>query len=524
MRPIVVIIALEVISFGIFSSRLGFYHDDWVLLEDLGKHPGLWNTVLAVARSNYGARPASIPIFALLHHLAGEKPLLYHLALPAFDAAGGVLFYIFLKKVLKNEAFALLAACLALIYPVHAATHHWVTNIAQPAAQALILLSMVLHWGWLETGKRAGLAASMTAYLAGALCYEAGVLLPLMSGAAVLANARVAGRTLRASAREALGSLAPFGVVLLIVLFWAKKGMQLVMGYENPKTLALSVPLMLKVMGDGLDCLTLGMLRVCADASAWSLKESTPAGLILWAVFTIAVARFLMAAEPAVAPTRKTALKHREAAAHGSLVVILWMGVLGFLAAYVPYALGGYGVKILGLAGRVNGGAGLSAGLLLAAAILEVSRRISAPMGLKGSGSVQGALLAMTVGVFTATNWTMARHWGDAWKAQMEGVERISRRTAELPGSATLLVLWNQPSFYGADMFFLDEPWGFDSALKLKTGRKGMTINLQTPWMTGERAGVIERFGSTVRRSYSYEDLYQYDMATDKLIKLVPPS
>ncbi|MDE2292805.1 MAG: hypothetical protein KGL53_12045, partial [Elusimicrobia bacterium] len=93
--PLLILAVLEAAAFGAFARRLGFYLDDYVLLESLVRHPGVWAGARALLEAGRGSRPVSVLLPPLVFRFSGLAPLAYQVALDVLDWAGAGLFFLF---------------------------------------------------------------------------------------------------------------------------------------------------------------------------------------------------------------------------------------------------------------------------------------------------------------------------------------------------------------------------------------------------------------------------------------------
>lgn len=502
-RPLLALLLLELAAFTWSGPRLGFLHDDWVLLDVFSSHHGLLSRVQALAQSGLGARPLALPVYALAYSLGKMSPLPYHLVLGLLGLAGAWLYYRLLKESLGSENLALTAAALALLHPAASAVHLWFSAMPQVLSQDLVLAGLLLYARWLESRRALELAGALGLYLASLLCYESSAYLPIIVALGCLARKRQKGHPWRTAVPALLKDFLPLGLTLAAGVLWQVVGVRWVFSYPSPKTLGFSRAALLATYSAGLDCLTGAQLwSLCRAALPVMLREFTTPHLLATAV-AAAAAVALIERGPKPGPEARL-----------SAWAVMAIGLVCLAGAYAPYALAGYTPRLFGVLSRINGGGVLAAGLLMALALECWARPKALHVGL----------LAALVTAFGVADHVLAAQWGKAWWAQKAALDKVALKSRAVPAGANLLVQWQQPYVFGADMFYLDEPWGFNAAARVATGRPDLTTTLVTPWMASERAEIVERKNGTVSRSFPYGNTFIYQLDADQLLRATPPA
>jgi hypothetical protein len=436
-------LAVELLAFGPFLRELGFYHDDWPLLEQMAAGGGYWARVTQQWATAAVFRPAQTLVWPLAYAAFGDAPLPYHVLALGFDWLAGCAFALLVLRLTGASTLSFLAGALAILLPTHPATHHWWVNASCSApALACALAGLVCHTFWLERGGRRLLAASLGAYGLSLLWYEAFALLPL----ALLPILPRGG--LKGAAR----ALAPLGAALAAALLIQAWLIPALSGVARAKSLDPSLHWFGVVARAGLQALTTELARLCRLCWTAGLAEFTDGWKAVWAV--VVCGAFFSFPRETAEPSRQPGK-------------ILGAAALLVLAGFLPYAVSGrYEPQIVGLLSRVTAGAALGAALGLACAV-EALRSFSRPAG--------AALAALLLGAFVWTDWLVARRWSQAWTTQKSIVAGLAARKAELPEGA--LVLLDAPVHLGGAPLF-SAPWDFSSALRLATGRRDLNGRL----------------------------------------------
>ena len=436
LRALAVLAFVEIAAFGVFSSRIGFYHDDWVVLEQLSSG-GFADQVRALRW--LAPRPLDIPLNQAFFAIGGLNPLPYHLLRLLLDLAAGWLFYLLLERLTGRRALALCAAALAMLVPNRDVLHFWFGISNESAATVAMFGALLCYWDWLEKRRAPALWAGLFLYMASVLTYEALAFFPLVLFAARAKNV--------SSAKREFRRFWPFGAVLAVALLWQRKGAALYAGIENNKTMGFSAAHALKVFGAGFECVSNRVVHIGA-LSLRSLWENHPFYFLPCALLAAAMTWPLL---------RDRDEKRGEAKP--------WLIAAAlFFAAYLPYAAtADYTPQIFGVMSRTNAGGAWACGLLLAL-LLSLAKK----------PYMKSALLGLLVLAFTATDWHRALAWGSSWDAQREIFAKLKAK--DLPQGARVL-LTGAPSDLDHAVV-IEAEYAFDASLRLMTGRSDLHGNL----------------------------------------------
>lgn len=137
---------LEVLTFAPFVRKVGFYLDDWLMLQTLYFGP----RDLLGAFSNYFfndpkviIRPVEVLHFAPMYFAFGLRPLGYHLVNGVLEILCICLLYAALKRFTESRLLAFIAVCAFIIYPIHDCTHYWILCSSVTLSAALYLVSLL---------------------------------------------------------------------------------------------------------------------------------------------------------------------------------------------------------------------------------------------------------------------------------------------------------------------------------------------------------------------------------------------
>ena len=135
----------QVLIFGPYLSQVGFYLDDWLMLQTLRFGPQDWPSAFAnyfLTDPKVIIRPVEVLHFAPMYFLFGLKPLGYHVVNLVLEAVAAGLLYFNLKNFSGSRLMAFLAALLFIAYPIRDCTHYWILCSSVSLSSALYLVSL----------------------------------------------------------------------------------------------------------------------------------------------------------------------------------------------------------------------------------------------------------------------------------------------------------------------------------------------------------------------------------------------
>ena len=134
---------MAAINFFPGIKHVGFYLDDWVMLNTLARGPQnffeLFNYYFS-ADPRVVKRPIEALHFMVMFKLFGLKPLGYHVFNLILEVLSAWLLYFCMHRLTRSMPVALVTSILFLIYPSHNSTHYWVVCSS-------VGMSMILYLG-----------------------------------------------------------------------------------------------------------------------------------------------------------------------------------------------------------------------------------------------------------------------------------------------------------------------------------------------------------------------------------------
>ena len=477
-RAALALAVVALVTFGTQARRLGFYLDDWVMLERLLGASGWWDGVRSLAQTNFAFRTLSLVVFPTWYACFGSNPAGWQASLVVLDWALAWLLYLWLRDWLRAERPALVAAALALMLPICPSSHYWITNLSQRLALPLAVGALILHRRWLQDRDPRRLWLALGTYAASLLLYESGAFFPGVQAAAYFVGLRQAGKETKDAAKKtALDVLAPFAAALAAAAAWRLLYPWL-FGHGFPVGLSLSPASVFRNYFAAAVSWGPELVSLCRRVSIVWRAFFTDAEKILWLLFTLGGAAAL------------SRVSDEKPSGRGLLVGAA-IAASGFVFAYLPFALSGaYEPQVVGILSRVNAAGVLFLGVALACALEALALWADGRGWGKAGAWGRAALLACMIGPFTWTNWYIGGTWAEAYKIEESILSGIRDWLAKLPDIHTI-VLQEAPSNYsGAEVF--SAHWGFDAALRIRSGRKDVTGMIVQPTMRTEKRGLVD--------------------------------
>jgi hypothetical protein len=504
LRSCLFIIALEVVSFGTFVGDMGFYSDEWHYLELVSRANGYWSAVEAFFRTgNFWARPMCAIHFAL-GYFWGAHPVPYHIINLGLETLGGILFFVLLDRLLAWRSLALLAACLALIYPNHTATHHWASDAVQLYAIDLTLAALILHLAWRRSGCRSVWIGALLCYGLAMFFYESCAFLPLLLAVGLVAQDVTRGQPLRESVRAHAAEFFPLAGVLIAVLFWQWVAVR-VFGGSNTKDFGGDPIHFLKTFRTGLAGITFKSLLMCVHALPAAIRDLAPWRWWALAAWSTLAAAYLRISRPESRDER------------GVLLTAFAMAAAAYVGAALPYALSrDYMPNMHGLDSRTSATIAMAGGLLAAASLAFLRCRIPA---------LARFLTAILLASFTWTDWHAASQWALSWRLQKSVIRSAARKAVLLPPSSTVL-LAGVPVFVNRELNpipVFGATWDFSAALRLATRRPDIQADVISEHSVFYPDRVVREMSNSVQVYRKGLFVYHYDRDRVTPLNAAPP-
>lgn len=156
------LVIITVVSAVPYITKLGFYSDDWWLLETFSSG----RTSLGEVLADFTVRPLQGIYAATLFRFFGLHPLGYHLVNTAMIAVAVVLLYLLLLRLRFSRTEALGVSLLFLVLPQLSTIRVWYSTAQVPLCMALALASMHAQLSYVRLGRFGwAVVAAVTALL-----------------------------------------------------------------------------------------------------------------------------------------------------------------------------------------------------------------------------------------------------------------------------------------------------------------------------------------------------------------------
>jgi hypothetical protein len=162
------LVLITVVSAAPYITSLGFYSDDWALLETFDRGRTSFGAVV----QDFAVRPLQGIYAATLFRLFGFHPLGYHLVNTAMIALAVALFHLLLLRLRFSRSEALSAALLFIVLPQLSTIRVWFSTVQVALSMALALSSMHAQLSYVRSGHLAWGAVAVIAALLSLAAYE----------------------------------------------------------------------------------------------------------------------------------------------------------------------------------------------------------------------------------------------------------------------------------------------------------------------------------------------------------------
>lgn len=505
--------AITALSLVLYVGRLGFYYDDYQLLERMGEaHRGSLLGLYHAVSPGTGQRPVQALTYAVLYRLFGAHPLGYHVFNAAVFVAAILLLYLVLRELrqprLVSVAFPLMYAML----PHYATDRFWAAAFQANTSTAFYALS--LYAGLRALRSRAAalvgwLTLAVLATVGSLLAYE--VVAPLFvlnlgliwyAGRKTPAEQQDAGRRRRLV-------VAMLGAALVVAA--ATKSALVLGGGQNGYRLGFQGGLLhhLAYLVSGAIKLNVGTYLLALPYVLWWIvrhhfSASTLAVAVMSGLLAFAYLVRIGGSEASVRDDRRP-----------------WRGLVG--VGLVTFVLG-YAVfltndqilfRSAGLDNRVNAAAALGIAGVLVGALGWLSTRVTRRRRIVVFAA--GVACAVAVGVFVVDS--LASFWTSAYGRQQAIVAGLTHQLDSRPHAATVVLDGACPEL-GPAVVFADQ-YDLTGALWLRYHDAALNADIATPDLRATSTGLeitIEFLGRISSRTYRYgRTLLLYDARRARL-------
>ena len=203
------------LSAATYLPHLGFYSDDWSLLQGFSDRQAF----LASLAAGFAARPVQGLYLDLLYLCFGFRPLGYHIVNTTVLGAGALLFYLLLLRLRLGQSGSFATTLLFIMLPQLSTVRVWFAAFQIPLSMLLMFISLHCQLSYARSRRAPALVAAAAAGLLSVGAYE--IFAPLLVGfAAALSFAvwrtRPSDQRHRSLALIAAGVLGVAGIALVL--------------------------------------------------------------------------------------------------------------------------------------------------------------------------------------------------------------------------------------------------------------------------------------------------------------------
>jgi hypothetical protein len=478
---------------ALYTTRLGFYGDDWDVLSlfSLSTDQSIGGLYSALAgQSQMLMRPGQKLLGALLYLAFGLHPLGYHLVNAALLVAAPVLLLLALREIGIPRTVAVATPIVYALLPHYSTARVWFASIQSPFSMVMYLLSLYAGLRSLRSPRgaaRGWQALSLVCLLASTLAYE--VALPLF-----LLNAVLLGYRNRQPPPPGAATPPPrffigatVAAVLAVAAFKAVTSTRLSGG---PSLFYLTAT------AKQLARINLWLYGLAAPRTLFiAIRHASPLVLAGAAVLALTVLGYLLrlSAGPATDDPRS-----------GLWLRMMGMGVGVFVLGYAVFLTTNVGFSATGANNRtaIAGAVGIA----LIAVGTAAGLASLAPTAWQGR-CFAGLIGAGSGGAFVVTT-TLVSAWVTAYAREQDVLDGIRHTFATLPSGSTV-ILDGVCRYVGPAIVF-ESSWDLQGALRIAYRDSTLHADVVSPDLRVERDGLhTVIYGQDSR--YPYERLIVLD-------------
>lgn len=496
LQALAILVAL---SLTVHRGGLGFYSDDWPMLEAFSFSgnqtlAGLFRS--ANANPQIAMRPGQALYQAVLYWLFGAKPLPYHLVNAAVLVTVALIFYLVLRQLGFDRRISVAVPLVYSLLPHYSTARVWFAAFQAPLSMAFYFLSLYTALRSLEGSRRSSLAlhaSSTLALLASVLCYEAALPLfllhPVLIGWAArrrnLSSPRMA-QVRRRSVAVSATTLTALGAVV---------------AYKLLTTIRLSPSLTSGAL--------IRFMKQIAWINLWYYGLASPR--ILWRAFQEASAQALIVAVLLALLTgwylHRISLQEEKGQVTGpeALRLVAWGGLVVVLGHAILVTAVDVSLSPTNRANRVSIAAAVGVALALVGGAAWITVHF------------QARYLPVLVAVMAAGSFLIDTYliswWVTAYRVEREVLSAVRETFPTLPANTSLILdgACRQP---GSGISF-HSAYDLRGALALEYGDTTLRAGVVSPNLTVQGDGLHTRqYGEDIRYPYDKLNLFNFSRRT----------
>lgn len=505
---------LEVITFGPFVKQVGFYLDDWLMLNTLHFGP----QDLPGALANYFIndpkviiRPFEVLHFGLAYFLFGNRPLGYHVLNGIFEIACAALIYFAFKRFTGSRLLAFLTAFSYVIYPIHDSTHYWILCSSVSLSLALYLGSFIYSLKGVQKNKWQFYVLAALPFLVSIYNYEVFMPLAGVSAVAVFLYSLRTDKFLPSLKASAISFLPLFLSGCSLFIYQRFIVPKLGIGYLH--AVKIDPLQILHVITSG-SILSSPFSALPFFQSQVSLHMTEPFALAkvcsLVCIFGAGAAlTYMMGRREYNTITVRNGL---ELAAIGAVAIVTSLSIFGLNKEYEP--------TLMTLVNRIFTGAGLGWSCIFAGIFALFVAGAHKFSGQKNMVRFALPLLAVAVGTvgayLTVTNWQLSQPWVASWRAQ-NGIFFLMKQQKGIHKHPDTIILTDCPRYVMWCPVF-DGIWDFQSMTRLALDDAKIRAGVVTERLVMGKNEMKDMSMGYTCATYPYERLFVFVPDLKKLL------
>ena len=451
---------LEILTFAPFLRRVGFYLDDWLMLQTLHFGP----QDLFGAFSNYFfndpkviIRPVEVLHFAPMYFAFGLRPLGYHLVNGVLEILCVCLLYAALKRFTESRLMAFLAVVAFVIYPIHDCTHYWILCSSVTLSAALYLASLLASMKASIDGKPYFHGLAALAFTFSIYNYEVFLPFALVTALCIFFMARRS-VSFNQSLQQAGFSFLPL-FVSGVSLFAYQRYLVPHLGLGFVHKVNLDPLHLLHVLFSGIFVSSpFNVVPFLQSRLALRVAEPFSAVEILSLVTIFAGLSFLtfrlMQKESFTDKLTDKPVRAFELAVIGVATTVFSIGIFALSSEFEP--------TLMTMVNRIFSGAAIGWGCIFAALVFLLTRFLA---GRQIAKALLAVCLSFACVYFTVANWSLAQPWVVSQTAQT-GVSYVVKQQKGKIHHPDIIMLADYPRYVMWSPVF-DGVWDFQSMVRL---------------------------------------------------------
>lgn len=497
-------------------KHVGFYLDDWIMLNTLANGPdNFWECFKYYFSADVRVvkRPIEALHFLVMFKMFGLRPVGYHVFNLVMEIIAGWLFYFCLVRMTGKRLIALAGASLFLLYPSHNATHYWVVCSS-------VTLSLIFYFGSLLANLEAEIrkkpflhVLSAVLFLIGVLNYE--VFVPLVA-INVLVVFFIAMKT--EGMKRAFISSSLVVVLLGIATAMASAYISWIVELVGSAWLhhvMFDYNLMTTTISKGF-YYNFPWVAFAFFFEKIALKFQFGVAFTDWLLMLSMILLFCISSwfllklgssssnngdeSESLFPEFKSLKSNSQA---------IWLFLLGLITIFVSYTIFGlndsYEPTFGTLVNRVNTGASIGVTFIFCSLVIYLFNLAGEKTSRKLPVILLVSISSLLVSVFSFTNWSLSRCYRLSWQLQSHIIKHIRDNRAHFSGVKSLL-LANVPRYVDEAPVF-DGVWDFQPMLRLNLENKKINGGVVSDRLKVEEDRVVDSRGLMILGSYKFDGL-----------------